>query len=193
MNARIRQDDEHYHWPRSHSLAKLIGNLRKLGLVEPTGVLDTSPLVVLQGDPLEGASPGDLRLDPHRGFRQRVYYRLTAGAEADLAWDNPMGALRIVYGFPVPAPPLQRPAGAPAPARRQRLAALVRQRPPEPSAPAAGSAGAPAAPRRARGGRRVAAGPAAAPEAAPAPGLLALGQRLQLRREALYQQARAAA
>ena len=52
---------------------------------------------------------------------------------------------------------------------------------------------APRAPRRRRPGRPVGPAPEAPLEAPPAPALLALGQSLQLRREALIQQARTAA
>ena len=89
VKARIRQDHEYYHWPRSHPFGKLIGNLHKLGLVERTGRRETSPLTVLYGNAPVGLNPGDLRLGPDRGFRQRVYYRLTPGAKADPAWATP--------------------------------------------------------------------------------------------------------
>ena len=98
---------------------------RKLGLVEPTGVTETSPLTVLYEDPPEGASHGDLRLDTDRGFQQHHYYRLTPGAEADLAWDNPMGTLHVIYGFQAPtapgAPRLQALRGRPDALGKRRL------------------------------------------------------------------------
>ena len=131
LKARIRQDDEFYHWPRNHSFVALIRHLQKLAVVEPTGVTETSPLTVLYEDPPEGASHGDLRLDTDRGFQQRHYYRLTPGAEADPARDPPMGTLRIIYGIQAPIAPVgPRPQAprAPGRARPRRPGALGKRR-----------------------------------------------------------------
>jgi hypothetical protein len=103
-----REQPYRYHWPRYHSFATLMRNLMKLRLVERTSEVETSDILVLQGDPGEGGlSPGDLRLDPARGFQQRHYYRLAPGAEADLAWDNPMASIRAIYGIELVAQELR--------------------------------------------------------------------------------------
>ena len=106
LKRRIKELNPHYHWPRYHSFVSLMRNLMKLKLVQQTGEAETSDILVLQGDPDEGGlSPGDLRLDPARGFQQRHYYRLAPGAEADPAWDNPMASIRAIYGIELVARP----------------------------------------------------------------------------------------
>ncbi len=65
--------------PRYHSFVTMMRHLKKLHLVEPTGETETSDILVLQGDPDAGTAPGDLRLDPARGFQERHYYCLAPG------------------------------------------------------------------------------------------------------------------
>lgn len=48
-------------------------HLMKLQLMEHSGETETSDVLVLQGNPDGGGAPGDLRLDPARGFQQRYY------------------------------------------------------------------------------------------------------------------------
>ena len=105
LKRRIKELDPAYHWPRYHSFVQLIRHLMKLRLVEHTGETETSDVLVLQGDPPEGASPGDLRLDPARGFQQRYYWRLTPDSQSDPAWENPMASIRAIYGIELVARP----------------------------------------------------------------------------------------
>jgi hypothetical protein len=86
LKRRIKELDPRYHRPRYHSFVQLIRHLMKLKLVEHTGETETSDVLVLQGDPDGGgASPGDLRLDPARGFQQRCYWCLTPDSQSDPA------------------------------------------------------------------------------------------------------------
>jgi hypothetical protein len=48
--------------------------------VEQTSETEPSDILVFQGDPDAGTAPGDLRLDPARGFQEHHYYRLAPGA-----------------------------------------------------------------------------------------------------------------
>ena len=140
LKRRIKELDPRYHWPRYHSLVTLMRHLMKLKLVEHTGETETSDVLVLQGDPPDGLSPGDLRLDPARGFQQRYYWRLTPGSEGDPAWDNPMASIRAIYGIelvarprvPRPVPPEEepeRPVRRPRGPRRPRRPAAAEEVP----------------------------------------------------------------
>ena len=168
VKRRIKELDPEYHWPRYHSFATLMRNLMKLQLVEHTGETETSDVLVLQGDPDGGGlSPGDLRLDPARGFQQRYYWRLTSDSQDDPVWENPMASVRAIYGIELVARPR-----APRPEPEQEAA---------PARP----------PRRTRRTRRP-----AAPEEAPAPvseGLQELHRQLEVRRQELLDQTRSAA
>ena len=140
LKRRIKQLDPMYHWPRSHSFVTMMRHLLHLALVERTGETETSDVLVLQGDPPEGMSPGDLRLDPDRGFQQRHYYRLTAGSEGDPAWENPMASIRAIYGIELVARPrVPRPVAPEEelerPVRRPRRPGRRRAAPEEVSAP----------------------------------------------------------
>lgn len=167
---RILEIQPRYRWPRYHSMATLVRHLMTLKLVEKTGETETSDILVITGNPPEGASPDDLRLDPARGFQQRDYYRLTPGSQADLAWDNPMASIRAIYGIELVARP-----------RAPRPTPLEEEAPARPAA----------RPRRPGRPRRR-----AAPEEAPAPvsaDLLEVHRQLELRREGLLIMARFAA
>ena len=137
LKRRIKELNPLYHWPRSHSFKSLMHNLMKLRLVERTGETETSDILVIQGDPPDGLSPGDLRLDPDRGFQQRYYYRLAPGAESDPAWDNPMASIRAIYGIelvvrprvPRPAPVEEAPERAPRRPRRPRRRGAAEEAP----------------------------------------------------------------
>ena len=133
LKRRIKELDPRYHSPRYHSFVTMMRHLMHLRLVEQTGETETSDVLVLQGDPPEGMSPGDLRLDPDRGFQQRHYYRLIPGSQGDPAWDNPMASIRAIYGIelvarpraPRPVPPeeeLERPVRRPRRPGRRRAA-----------------------------------------------------------------------
>ena len=165
--AREKEEPYRYQYPRYHSFVTMMRHLLHLRLVERTGEVETSDLLVLYGDPPEGMSPDDLRLDPDRGFQQRHYYRLAPGAETDLAWDNPMAAIRAIYGIEVVARP-----------RISRPAPVEEEAPERP----------PRQPRRPRRRGVAEEAPAAVSEE-----LQELHRQLDLRRQGLQEQARYAA
>jgi len=80
-------------------------HLMKLRLVEQTGETETSDILVIQGDPDAGTAPGDLRLDPARGFQQRYYWRLTPDSQGHPAWENLMASIRAIYRIEMVARP----------------------------------------------------------------------------------------
>lgn len=82
VKAKIREARPGYQWPRSHSFRTLLRHLRTLGLIEPTGAREQSPVP---------------HMDPAIGFEPRDYVRLTPGSESRWEWEDPIGAIQELH------------------------------------------------------------------------------------------------
>ena len=92
VKLRIRETNRRYQYPRSHSFRSLLHSLMLLGLVTRTGEREVSDVLIQWGD-----RAGELRLDPARGFAERVYYRLVPGTEKRVEWADPMAYIALIY------------------------------------------------------------------------------------------------